>query len=227
MMSPYVDRILLNNTGDMYIHPQRKEIWEFIETHHNKPVIMTTNAAKMDYVPKVDFIAISFNGGTKESYEYTTGLPFEKTIMKIRSHYPELAKRPAEIHCLIWDGNEGTEDQLKELWKDFPGRVRLSYKYDNQFKEDHTVKKYKKTERIPCDYLGMLSIMPSGQVVSCAHDFVGITDYGNIFYHKIADIVTNRLRKEKRMEHFDGEYTGLCEKCNYNTALDDRIIYIK
>ena len=227
MMHPSIHRVLLNNTGDMYIHPKRKELWEFIEKHHYKPIIMTTNAAAMDYVPDVDLIIISFNGGTKETYEHTTGLSFDKTVARIKKFYPEIAKIHAEIHCLIWDGNEGTEDALKELWEDFPGRIRVSYKYDNQMKEDHTIEKHRKTKRVTCDYLSMLSVMPTGQVVSCAHDFGAKTDFGNVFTDSIDGIIWNDARKKKIMEHIAQQYTGICEKCNYNTATAGRFVYLK
>jgi len=227
MMAPEVTRILLNNTGDMYLHPKRKEIFKYIEEHKYKPVIMTTNAGAMDYVPKIDHLIISFNGGTKSSYEYTTGLDFDKTVKKIKSFYPDIAKVYSEIHCLMWDGNEGTEAALKELWKDFPGRVRLSYKYDNQMKEDHTIDKYKKTDRVFCDYLTMLSILPDGKVISCAHDFEGVTDFGNIFTEEVGDILKNKNRIKKMKEHYEGRFEGLCKKCNYNTGIDGKIVYVK
>jgi|GEM_PF-5346867 len=227
MLSDKISRVLLNNTGDMYVHPDHKEIFDYIETHKYKPVIMTTNAGMMDYIPKIDLIIISFNGGTKESYEYTTGADFDKTVKRIKSFYPELSHRNCEIDCLMWDGNEGTEDDLKELWKDFPGRVRLSYKYDNQMKEDHTIKKYVKTKRVYCDYLNMFSIMPDGKVISCAHDFEAKTDFGNIFTEEIDDLVNNKNRKEKQHEHFEGIYLDICKKCNYNTSIEGKIVYIK
>ena len=227
MLAPEVTRVLLNNTGDMFIHPHRKEIFEYIRAHHYKPVIMTTNAAAMDCVPPVDVLIISFNGGSKEDYEYTTGLPFKKTMERIKRFYPDMEGVHCEIHCLAWDGNKGCEDALKALWEDFPGRVRVSYKYDNQMQEDHTIEEYRKDKRIPCDYLGMLSIMPNGQIVSCAHDFQGVTNYGNIFTDRIKDLLENRMRKQKRIEHYEGRYTGLCEKCNYNTGIEGRIVYLK
>lgn len=227
-MSDKVHRILLNNTGDAYVHPKRLEIFDYIASHKVKPVIMTTNAAAMSFVPKnIDLIIISFNGGTKEAYEYTTGLNFENTVKRVKTFYPYLKEQACEIHCLMWEGNEGTEEGLKELWKDFPGRVRLSYKYDNQMKEDKTIDAYKKTDRIYCDYLNMLSIMPDGQVVSCAHDFTKKTNYGNIFTEDIDDLLQNADRKKKQMEHYERRFTGLCEKCNYNTGDAGRIVYIK
>jgi len=227
MESKEITKILLNNTGDMYIHPGRKEIFDFIESHHYKPVIMTTNAAAMDYVPKIDAIIISFNGGTKESYEYTTGLDFDKTVKRIKSFYPELSKRYSEIDCLMWDGNEGTEEALIELWKDFPGHIRLSYKYDNQMREDHTLKDHVRSDRIYCDYLDMLSVMPDGKVISCAHDFASTTDFGNIFYDEIPDLLKNPNRLKKQAEHRQGKFLGLCEKCNYNTPIDGKIKFVR
>jgi len=209
------------------MHPRRKEIWEYIETHHFKPVIMTTNAGLMDYVPKIDLIIISFNGGTKESYEYTTGADFNKTVARIREHYPELSKRNVEMHCLMWEGNEGTEKDLAELWKDFPGKIRLSYKYDNQMKEDKTIEKYKNNDRVYCDYLNMLSIMPDGKIISCAHDFEAVTDFGNIFTDSMDSVMMNKNRKKKQHEHYEGIYSGLCKDCNYNTSLVGKFKYIK
>jgi len=227
MFSKHVSRVLLNNTGDMYLHPQRKEIFDYIEKHHSKPVIMTTNAGLMDYVPKIDVIIISFNGGNKEDYEKTTGLNFDKTVARIKSHYPELSEREVEMHCLVYDGNAEHIREIKEVFSDFPGRIRLSFKYDNQMKVDHTLENYKTHDRMPCDYLHMLSVLPSGKVISCAHDFEGVTDFGNIFTEEIYDLVLNRNRMVKQMQHLNREYTGLCKKCNYNTSISGKIEYIK
>ncbi len=227
MESPEISRILLNNTGDMYCHPQRKEIFKYIETHKLKPVIMTTNAGRMDYIPKIDLIIISFNGGNKKTYEYTTGLDFDKTVFKIRSHFPELAKLPSELHCLMWEGNQGTEESLRKLWIDFPGKIRLSYKYDNQMREDKTIEGYKNNDRVYCEYLNMLSVLPDGKVISCAHDFEAVTDFGNIFTDSVDSAIMNYNRKKKKHEHYEGWFTGICKECNYNTSQVGKFKYIK
>lgn len=227
MKAPEVSRILLNNTGDMYVHPKRREIFRYIEEHKYKPVIMTTNGAAMDYVPKIDYIVISFNGGTKETYEYTTGLDFDRTVKTIKSFYSDLRRIPCEIDCLIWEGNKGTEKDLEKLWSDFPGRIRISYKYDNQMKEDYTLKEYKRESRMYCDYLNMLSIMPNGQVVSCAHDFEMKTNWGNVLTDSVSELIVNKNRQKKQAEHRKGIFTGLCEKCNYNTSIVGKIRYVR
>ncbi len=226
--SDYVTRILLNNTGDLYNHPDHVEILKIVEANKRKHVIMTTNAGLMDYVPAIDVLIISFNGGTKEAYERTTGLDFDDVQANIRLHYDELRKIPVlEMHCLIWDGNEGTENALLETWRDFPGRIRVSYKYDNQMEEDHTLQGYRIAERIPCDYLGMISILPNGDVVSCAHDFEGKNKFGNVFDLGVSGVVENNKRTSMMRDHLHGNFSGICEKCNYNTPIGNRIKYLK
>lgn len=228
-----ISRVLLNNTGDAYNHPESNLILKAFETLCQKTKIMTTNAGEMDYVPKVDMLIISFNGGTEEAYEYTTGLSYKKTVQRVKDRYKQIRERAkiAEIHCLIWEGNQGTEEQLLELWRDFPGRVRVSYKYDNQMQTDRTVNEYKdyRQQRIPCDYLAMMSIMPSGRLVSCAHDFDQVTDFGNVFETENIDSLWNNPERKTLIEkHLKGEYPGICEKCNYNTPIAPGMIrYLK
>ena len=226
--SGMVDRMLLNGIGDMYMHPEHVKMFQIIERTKKKPVIMTTNAYGMDYVPKIDKIIVSFNGGTKEKYEETTGLPFEKVVQNIKKHYDELARANAEIHCLICKLNEGTEDGLLKIFGDFPGRIRVSYKCENQMQEDLTVDRYKEHVRIPCDYLAMLIVWPDGTLSSCNHDFWLENNWGNLIeYGSVERAMINPDRKKLMEAHLNREYPGLCKKCNYNIPIVGRILYIK
>jgi radical SAM protein with 4Fe4S-binding SPASM domain len=228
--SDKIDQIMLNNTGDLYNHSDHVEILKIIEETHKKTVIMTTNAALMDYVPSIEVLVISFNGIDRQTYEEITGLDFYHVTANIRNHYKDffdkLRGRGLEMHCLVWDKIEGREKEILNVWHDFPGHIRLSYKYDNQFSIDHTIESKRTSERVPCDYLDTLSIMPDGKVVSCAHDFKMETDYGNILTTPIDKLIWNRERMIKRMEHSSGIFSGLCEKCNYNTPVGDRVIFL-
>lgn len=231
MMDPRISRVLLNNTGDMYVHPRRETIWRIIESTSYKPVIMTTNAAAMDYVPRISQTIISFNGHDKASYEYTTGLPFDETREKIRSFYPDLeSKTNAEIHCLAWGDThvEDIEDRVRDLWADFPGKVRVSYKVENQMEKGvQGAPGSEGGRRIPCDYLHKVNIWPDGNIIQCAHDFGGTTSFGNILTSSVFQSMMNPDRLKKIAQHSAGEYTGICESCNYNTANAGRIVYVK
>lgn len=229
--SAAIHKILLNNTGDVWNHPEADAILAVLGSGKVKWTVMTTNAGKMQYIPDgIDELIISFNGGTKQGYERTTGLPFEEVVENIRSLYPQMHKvKDLQMHCLMWDGNEGEEDDLLKLWSDFPGKIRVSYKYDNQQHADHTIEEYKTEQRIPCDYIyNMLCIYPGGEVWMCAHDFHGENKWGNVLTDSIDEVIMNVGRVNKLQEHIEKKYTGLCEKCNYNRPQDAELFrYIK
>lgn len=228
MGDPRITDVMLNNTGDIYCEPNHAEYLAFVHRQAGKRICMTTNAVALDMVPDVDDLIISVNGGTKEAYEYTVGVDFEKVKANIRAQYAELAKLPlCELHCLIWEGNAGTEKALVKEWADFPGKVRISYKYDNQMREDKTLDQYKVEQRIPCDYLQKVCIMPSGKVISCAHDFEGVTDFGNVLTDGMDGVLGHPERQRMLAQHQLGEFNGLCEKCNYNTPALGRVWYVK
>ncbi len=229
--SSLISRILLNGTGDLFNYPDKKKLLDIIKKR-DKFTILTTNSGKMDEVPDVDLLIISFNGGTKETYERITWLDFDKTISNVKRLYEDIKKlRAAEIHCLIYEGNKGTEKNLIQIFDDFPGRIRVSYKYDNQMEEDKTIELFrqKDKDRIVCDYLSMLVIMPSGKVVSCNHDFYQATNFGNVFdVDDLSSLVVNKNRLFKLIEHSEGQFSGLCSKCNYNVPIKPgEIVYLK
>lgn len=229
--STILHKIMLNATGDASVHPQFDEMMGVLKECKRKWVAMTTNGAALAYVPEgIDELVISFNGGTRSGYERTTGLPFEETVNHIRSLYPQIEKvKDAQLHCLIWDGNAGEEEAFADLWSDFPGKVRISYKYDNQMRKDHTVEAHQTTERVPCDYLWKyITIMPGGEVRSCCHDFYGQEQWGNILEDSIDELAAHAKRIMKLREQCQGCYFNLCERCNYNRPLDDGLIrYVK
>jgi radical SAM protein with 4Fe4S-binding SPASM domain len=225
--APGVDRILVNNVGDVNELPDAIRYLTHMEKR-KKQVAMTTNGNSLEYVPKIDVMIISFNGGTKESFEKTTGMDFDRVVGNIRAAYEQLKQIPyVELDCLVWKGNEGTEMGFYELWKDFPGRLRLSYKVENQGGPYFGIEKFRETKRIYCQYLDWLSIAPSGQVISCAHDFAETTNWGNIYTDKMSDIVNHPERIKMQEAHRRGEFPGLCETCNFNVPEDGKIVFLK
>jgi len=229
MAAPEVHRVILNSTGDMNQLRDKMDYYRYIENHHAKPVIMTTNGLGLDYVPKIEELVISFNGGDKESYEYTTDLPFDEIVATIRAAYPQLEQLPrVEMHCLVWEKTEGIERQFKELWHDFPGRLRISYKVENQFGTTiKPIEPFRDPRRIYCEYLNWLVIAPTGKVISCAHDFAFQTNLGDLLTESVAEVLQNPGRLALQSAHRRGVYPGLCEKCNFNVTNDGKIFYLK
>lgn len=225
--SPLVSGIFLNSVGDMYWAEDGEKMLRYAEEKKKKVVTITTNASKLGYIPKLDAFIISFNGGTKEAYEKVTGLSWDLVVGNIRAKYKELSMVRSELHCLICELNQGTEQELLKTWHDFPGRIRVSYKYDNQMQEDLTVEKHKRKDRIPCDYLSMIVIHPDGSVVKCSHDFWGEEKFGNLFTDGVEWVAKASRRLKAIAEHVQGQYSGICERCNYNTPAFGKIVYLK
>lgn len=230
--SPNICKIMLNGTGDLYLLPDHRRMLEYIEQApkmSGKVIAMTTNGAALDYIPAIDHLVISFNGGTREIYEKTTGLSFDQTVENIRRLYPDMRKcRRVEIHHLCYSGNAGDEKDFYRLWQDFPGFLRLSYKYDNQHRDDLTIDSMKSDKRTRCDYLDKLVILPGGRVHFCNHDFKHETVYGNILEQDIVSLFRHPDLVMKRLEHDKKQFKGICENCNYNTPdAPGKIFYIK
>jgi radical SAM protein with 4Fe4S-binding SPASM domain len=213
----------------LYSLPNSTEYLRYIERHTKKEVVLTTNAGLMDYVPEIDCLVLSFNGVDRQGYEYTTGMSFSDVVQNIKSAYTQLSKVPdVQMHILMWQGNQDEVDKIKDIFGDFPGRIRISYKYDNQMKEDYTIDEYKSDSRSVCDYLTKsISIMPDGSVIACAHDFDKETFFGNIFKDAMDEILNSDQRQDMMAEHKRGEFKGICTKCNFNTPIDGRVFYIK
>lgn len=215
--APEVSRILINNVElpDAMKYLLRMQ-------QRKKKALMITNGNHLKYVPKIDGIIISFNGGTKETYEKTTGLNFHRVITNIKNAYPQLRSiKMVEMHCLIWKGNMGDESAFKELWADFPGRLRISYKVENQGGDDLGL--VNNGTRRRCKYLDCLSVAPSGTVLSCAHDFAETTNWGNVLTDKVSTLMKHPSRLAMRATHEKGTWPGLCENCNYNVPEEGKI----
>lgn len=217
-----IEKVILNNVGDVYYHPECVKILKYItrnqRTKYQTPlhISLTTNGSRLGYIPANVKLIISFNGGNQETYEKVTGLDFYKVIENIRYRYNEIKKIDAEIHVLIFQENKESEKYVKRVWSDFPGIVRISYKYDNQGKEDLTLYKYKCKDRVFCNYLDMLNIDWNGNIITCAHDWKRENVWGNMITDDFDSLIRHPGRIAKIKEQGAGKYTGICEKCNYN-----------
>jgi radical SAM protein with 4Fe4S-binding SPASM domain len=227
--SRYIHKIILNSTGDMSTLKDMDKFYDLIDkTETEKYIVMQTNAQELKRIPKVNHLVISFNGFDKESYEYTTGLLFEKVVENIKSQYSRMKQiDTVELHCLVWKGNPISQekaDNLLEIFKDFPGSIRISEKVENQMGEVETEPT---VNREPCDYLQKLIIYADGSVIMCAHDFAGKNKYANLISDSIDSALFNLQKQAKLYEHAHKIFNGLCSKCNYNVPLGDRVRYLR
>lgn len=223
--------VMINNTGDVYHHPAATEILEYIsKNRRGLQIIMTTNGSGMDYIPTIDGLMLSWNGGDPGMYREMTGLDWEKVRARVRMRYGELVERipRLEIHSLVCQRNFHAVGGLEKGWEDWPGRIRLSYKYDNQGGEDLTLPDFRGDPRIPCDYLRKITIEADGSVGMCAHDWDRSEEWGPFLgYESPGEVFDHPARMRKALEHADGKYYGVCERCNYNVTDQGKVFYIR
>lgn len=220
------DVVQFNCVGDVLCLPNSQEYLDRIKVCP-LPKAMTTNGLFLKELPDVDQLVISFNGGTLEAHRLVTGMDSEVVLENIRRLYPKMVGKAVEIHCLICKLNEGTEENLLRIFEGFPGKIRVSYKCENQGgTQDWTLKGFVVTERIPCDYLDGIVIDASGKIIQCSHDFEAITDFGRVG-EPVSDLLKNGERLRKRAAHRTGVFTGLCARCNYNVPVTNQIVYLK
>jgi hypothetical protein len=217
------DHLFVNSVGDFLCLPDAELYLRRLEGRRLR-VCITTNGLHLKRIPRVWKLVISFNGGTRETYERTTGMPFDEVLGNIRRLYPQMHGRQVEIHSLVCATNAGAEKELPALFRGFPGQIRLSYKCENQGGEDLTLPKYRHAERTVCDYLtDTICIDPSGVVVRCSHDFraehvVGRLEDG---------LACLRLRLgDIAREHARGVFPGPCEHCNYNVPITSQLKWV-
>lgn len=231
---PEVERLVMNTLGDVNTLENAEEYLHIIDEYHKRPVVFTTNAKCIPFVPRVDAYICSFNGGTKESYENTTGLNFEEVQATIRSHYEDFRARvhDPQIHMVVWSGNKGTEKQFGELWADFPGRVRLNYRRTNipeQWASEEEKRAPKK--RIFCENMDNITIFPDGtcQICTCgiSTDLKDPQTYGNVFSNSLFELLNHPMRLRLQAEETKGIYSGACAKCDFNTPIEGKIVFLK
>jgi radical SAM protein with 4Fe4S-binding SPASM domain len=124
---------------------------------------------------------------------------------------------------LCFDSNKGEEDEFKKAFAELKGiEYRFSYKYDNQQeKTDHKGVAIKQG-RVPCDYItNKINLYPNGDIHSCAHDFQDTVVFGNVKQEKLIKILKSKVRENMILEHKAGKFNGLCERCDYNSKIDN------
>jgi MoaA/NifB/PqqE/SkfB family radical SAM enzyme len=231
------DLVHLYGFGEPYLTPGYLDYCNYAIPRLKGAGIRTaiiTNGMLITEIPEgVDSFVISFNAGTRQTYERVTGLDYERTLANIRRLHKEGQFRRAgrvEIHMLVFEDNAAEVEQFRALFSGLGARLRLAFKYDNQrgLIQDKTLPRFKEDSRRPCHYVfNVLNICWDGRVILCPHDADGEVCYGNAFEEPLARIARHRLRRQIMEEHSRGRFGGLCEKCNFNVEMAGKYAYLE
>lgn len=232
--TPEVKKISFFSIGESYLHPEFVPMveWALGQLDTGTVTTIVTNGSKPLIVPNgISNFYISFNAGTKVTYEKVTGLSFDDVVSNIKTMISSGEYKKAknvEIHMLVFKENKNEIKHIKKLFRSFGGlKLRLGYKYDNQHGDiDNLSINEKPISRLPCDYVtDKITFYSDGSVILCSHDFEAAVKYGNISFDSLEEIISSNSRLNYFDSHNCGKYSGLCEHCNYNQMTDGAFVY--
>ena len=224
---PNKKRVSFYNIGEVYSHPHFVEWCEWaIPLLHEKGIFtdVVTNGFNITAIPKgIDSFEISFNAGKKETFENITKISFDSVYHNIISLYDKGEFKKAKrviIRMLCFDENANEENDFKNLFKHLKGvRYRFNYLYDNQFGETKHHGLVERIERVPCSYItNKVNLYPSGDLNICCHDFKKTVVLGNLKSNSLLEILQGDARMHLFNQHNELVFSGLCEKCNFNSS---------
>lgn len=182
----------------------------------------------------LDALYVSFDGGTRESYErIRVGLSFEQVsnnvvrLMRLRSQMQ--AGRPfVELVLLPIDNDQDDVRRFQQTWKGVTDSVRVSAVHD--FAGQGTACSVAvaspvahKHTKIPC-YMPWRSMLVlwNGDVALCCMDFDGTTILGNAQNQPLMEIWHGQPFRRVRGLHLDGDFSSLplCRSCHVNAFPD-------
>ena len=223
------EHMMLIGLGEPFLDPKIFDRIEHCE-RHGISTLLSTNGTLLDEPnarrlldSKLKHITLSFDGATKESYEfYRKGAKFER----VRDNFVRFARLKKERNAPIqvvaqmvrMERNAEEVDEFVRFWKSVPGidQVRIKEDETNLMRPDvgHSAEDWKH----PCHYLwrGPLYVKHNGDVYPCCQSYMlGGTPVGNVRENGPADIFDSRQMQQMRRLHLDGRAheIDICARC--------------
>lgn len=167
---------------------------------------------------------VSMQGGNKETYERTMGLPWERTVRNMERLLEinlSLGK-PAEViaNMVVFGATSDSQREFQDRWRKLGATVCLSAfsNFGGLSKDDKGENPWKNTARKVCHRaVRHLYVFWNGDVGQCCYDLVGSAIYGNVERHTLREIWFNEKSTASRRAHYAIDESGMapiCQKCN-------------
>lgn len=167
---------------------------------------------------------VSMQGGNKETYEATMGLPWDRTVKNMEKllEINRSLGNPCRIiaNMVVFSNTAATEAEFRERWGKLGAELCLSAfaNYGGLSKDGLGEDRWKGIARKVCHRATQhLYVFWNGDVGQCCFDLLGSAIYGNVKREKLLDIWNNDLSKKSRQAHeaLDIEKMApICRNCN-------------
>jgi radical SAM protein with 4Fe4S-binding SPASM domain len=223
------EHMMLIGLGEPFLD---RHIFDRIEycQRHNISTLLSTNGTFLDeetserlLATPLRHITLSFDGATKESYEYyRKGARFER----VRDNFVRLARMKKErrssmqvvVQMVRMERNAGEADDFVRFWSAVPGvdQVRIKEDETNLMRPDagHAPEEWKH----PCHYLwrGPMYVKHNGDVYPCCQSYMlGGKPVGNIGEEALGAIFNSAAMQRMRRLHVEGRAgeIDICSRC--------------
>jgi len=223
------EHMMLIGLGEPFMDRKIFDRIEYCETH-NISTLLSTNGTFLDEKTcarildtSLDHITLSFDGATKESFEYyRKGAKFEKVrdnfIRFARMKHERGSKIQVVAQMVRMERNAGEVDAFVKFWSAVPGIDQVRVKEDEtnvlQPEAGHTSADWKH----PCHYLwrGPMYVKHSGDVYPCCQSYMlDGAPVGNIGVHPLDEIWNGSAMQRMRRLHVEGRAgeIDICSRC--------------
>jgi len=223
------EHMMLIGLGEPFMDPKIFERIEYCE-RHNTSTLLSTNGTFLDekmaerlLATPLQHITLSFDGATKESFEfYRKGARFER----VRDNFVRFARLKKErgssmqvvVQMVRMERNAGEVDDFKRFWSAVPGvdQVRIKEDETNLMRPDagHEAQEWKH----PCHYLwrGPMYVKHNGDVYPCCQSYMlDGKPLGTIGTAPLEQIWNNDEMQRMRRLHVVGRAgeIDICSRC--------------
>jgi radical SAM protein with 4Fe4S-binding SPASM domain len=223
------EHMMLIGLGEPFMDPR---IFDRIEycARHGISTLLSTNGTFLDEQTAdrvlrspLEHITLSFDGATKESFEYyRKGARFEK----VRDNFVRFARmkkeRRARVHVVVqmvrMERNAGEVEDFLRFWSAVPGvdQVRIKEDETNLIRPDagHSASDWKH----PCHYLwrGPLYVKHNGDIYPCCQSYMlGGAPVGRVGERPLAEVWNSEEMRRMRRLHVEGRAgeIDVCSRC--------------
>ena len=235
---PSVRELSLSGFGEPFLDRQLIDRIKYVKRRTDKSTIVYSNFSivseeKMNDLldSGLDTINVSFNGATKESYESTMKLPFERTLANINRFIEIKTARAATkprivLSCVLTPFNEDEGQRLHEMWA---GKVDDLYFAPPDNWVGAVTLRLKSHERAnrpagfayPCK-LYWPTINWNGDIGFCCRDYEGREVFGNMHTDRFMEVWMSPRFVEHRRTHYAGKMASVCAACDVPYRRADR-----
>jgi len=242
--------VVLHHFGDPLLHPKIEELIKICKKYGIKsslstnPSSLTSKNIKKILDAELDYLHISLDGATKETYEKIRrgradyGIALKNIRLFLREKNRKRNKKPLTTIAIIQMKETKKEiKDFKKKWSNIRGidivEVKEFITWDGSMKDiinlgDEYSHKFKRQAYYPCFWpWGRLTVLWDGRVVPCCFDYDGKLILGDLKTQTIKEIWNSQKMREFREQNIKNSFPKghLCKNCREREGFPPSKIY--